>query len=123
MADELRGRRAPSRQGRGARFGEAEDEGAVEAASRLEVEILDRGVEVELGKPPEALVAALGPVGFLAIEEEREAVLEGEFVHVGHAELLLEGLGHAGQAEFVEQVEGGLAKHGRQHSFPLWELA
>ena len=31
--------------------------------SRLEVEILDRGVEVELGKPLETLVAALGPVG------------------------------------------------------------
>ena len=30
-------------------------------------------------------------------------------------------LGHAREPEFVEQVEGGLAKHDRQDSFPFWE--
>ena len=39
--------------------------------------------------------------------------------YVGHAGLLLEGPGHAREPEFVEQVEGGLAKHGGQDSFPL----
>ena len=48
-------------------------------ASRLEVEILDGRVELELGKLPKALIAALGPVGLLAIEEQRESVLEAEF--------------------------------------------
>ena len=103
--------------------GEAEDEGAVEAAGRLEVEVFDRRVEVELGESLEAQVAALGSFGPLAFEEQRQAVLEGEFADVGHGELLLEGLGHAGQAQFVEQIEGGLAKHLRQVSLPLSELA
>ena len=49
--------------------GEAQDEGAVETAGRLEVEVLDRSVEVELGKSLEALVAVLGRVSLLAFEE------------------------------------------------------
>ena len=88
----------------------------------FEVEVLDRGVEVELGDPLEAHVAALFPLGLLALEEQGQPVVEGEFADVGHGELLLEGLGHAGQAQFVEQVESGLAKHVRHDSFPLWEL-
>ena len=103
--------------------GEAEHEGAVQSAWRLEVEVFDGGVEVELGEALEAHVAALFPFGLLAFEEQGEAVLEGEFADVGHGELLLDGLGHAGQAQFVEQVESGLSKHVRHDSFPLWELA
>ena len=68
----------------------------------------------------ETLVAALFPVGLLAFEEQGEAVLEGQLTDVGHGGLLLEGLGHAREPEFVQQVEGGLAKHFRQDSFPFW---
>ena len=70
----------------------------------------------------ETLVAALLPVGLLAFEEQGEAVLEGQLADVGHGGLLLEGLGHAREPEFVEQVEGGLAKHEGQDSFPFGEL-
>ena len=97
--------------------GEAEDEGAVEAAGGLEVEVLDGGVEVELGVALETLVSALIPVGPLAFEHEGEAVVEGELGDVGHGGLFLEGLGHAWEAEFVEEVEGGLSEHDRQFSF------
>ena len=77
---------------------------------------------MEFGEALEAYVAALLPLGLLAFEEQGEAVVEGQFADVGHGGLLLEGLGHAREPEFVEQVEGGLAKHDRQDSFPLWEL-
>ena len=102
--------------------GEAEHEGSVQPAGSLEVEVFDGGVEVEFGEALETLVAALGPVGLLAFEEEGEAVLEGQLADVGHGGLLLEGLGHAREPEFVEQVEGGLAKHESQDSFPFGEL-
>ena len=97
--------------------GEAEHEGAVEASGAPEVEVFDGRVEVELGVALEALVAALFPVGLLPFEEEREAVLEGEFGDVGHGGLLLERLCHAGQTQFAEQVERGLSKHDGQDSF------
>ena len=103
--------------------GEAEHEGPVQPAGGLEVQVLDGGVEVESGVALETHVAALLPFGPLAFEEQGEAVVEGEFGDVGHAGLLLEGPGHAREPEFVEQVEGGLAKHDRQDSFPFWEVA
>ena len=102
--------------------GEAEHEGSVQPAGSLEVEVFDGGVEVEFGVALETLVAALGPVGLLSFEEQGEAVLEGQLADVGHGGLLLEGLGHAREPEFVEQVEGGLAKHESQDSFPFGEL-
>ena len=102
--------------------GEAEHEGSVQPAGGLEVEVFDGGVEVEFGVAFETLVAALLPVGLRAFEEQGEAVLEGQLADVGHGGLLLEGLGHAREPEFVEQVEGGLAKHDRQDSFPFGEL-
>ena len=77
---------------------------------------------MELGVAFQALVAALLPFGLLAFEEQGEAVLEGQLGDVGHGGLLLEGLGHAREPEFVEQVEGGLAKHDGQDSFPFWEV-
>ena len=75
---------------------------------------------MEFGEALEAHVAALFPFGLLAFEEQGEAVLEGQLVDVGHGGMLLEGLGHAREPEFVKQVEGGLAKHDRQDSFPFW---
>ena len=100
--------------------GEAEHEGSVQPAGGLEVEVFDGRVKMELGVALQALVAALLPFGLLAFEEQGEAVLEGQFGDVGHGGLLLEGLGHAREPEFVQQVEGGLAKHFRQDSFPFW---
>ena len=77
---------------------------------------------MESGEALETHVAALLPFGLLAFEEQGEAVLEGEFGDVGHGGLLLEGLGHAREPEFVEQVEGGVSKHEGQDSFPLWRV-
>ena len=73
---------------------------------------------MELGEALEPLISALLAVGLLAFEQEREAVVEGELGDVGHGGLFLEGPGHAGEAELVEQVEGGMSEHDRQ--FSLW---
>ncbi len=66
---------------------------------------------MEFGGALESDVSALFAGGFFAFEEEGEAVFEGEFADVGHGELFFEGLRHAGQSEFVEQVERGLSEH------------
>ena len=48
----------------------------------------------------------------LPIYEKGEAVFEGEALDVGHGLLFLEGIGHAGEAEFAELGEGLFKKHG-----------
>ena len=75
--------------------------------------------KVEPGVALETLVAALFPVGLLSFEEQGEAVIEGKLADVGHGSLLLEGLGHAREPEFVEEVEGGLTEHDVRIPFRL----
>ena len=75
------------------------------------------------GEPLDELgVAAVAAGEGEFVEEPREAVLEGEFGDVGHGGLLLERLCHAGEPEFVEQIESGLAKHDGQDSFRLGDV-
>ncbi len=95
------------------RGGETEHEGAVEASCAAEVEVLDGCIDPEPGMSEQTLEAAIGAVGLLSFEEEREAIQEVEVSQIRHALLLFEGSGHTGQAEFVEQVEGGLLEHGQ----------
>jgi hypothetical protein len=75
---------------------------------------------VELGdleKPGEAAVVAEGD---LALEQESESVLEGEGVEIGHTELLLEGLGHPGEAELVKAFESLVGQHGGSPWVESW---
>ena len=44
--------------------------------------VLDGGIEMELGEPLKAQVAALFPFGFLAFEDQGEAVVQGDFAEV-----------------------------------------
>ena len=46
-----------------------------------------------------------------AVDEEPEALLEGEGRDVGHLELLDEGLIHAREAQGLQFVEGGMREH------------
>ena len=48
---------------------------------------------------------------------KREKILEGEALDIGQGLLLLEGVGHAGEAEFPEAGEGRLKKHGSLSQF------
>ena len=83
----------------------------VEAARRLHVDILDDGVLPQLGEAQavhQPLVLALGR---LAIDQQREALLEGECCDVGLPLLFVERLRHAGQPERDEAVQGWMCQH------------
>lgn len=92
--------------------GEAEEDGAIEPARGLEVEVFHRGGEAQGGQLEQAGEAAIGAGCDLAFEEQGEAIFEGEGVEIGLAPLLIEGLGHAGEAEFVQAVNRLLEQHG-----------
>ena len=93
--------------------GEAQDEGSLQSSRASEVEVLNGGLKMELGhleEPGEAPVVAEGDLPF---QEEGQTVVEGEALDVGHAHLFFQGLGHAGEAELVELVEGLVRQHER----------
>ena len=74
------------------------------------LQVLDGGVEVELGKPLEALVAALGPVGLLAIEEAaRAGSSKLSSPMSGIVRLFPEGSGHAREPKSEGVGRVGLA--------------
>jgi hypothetical protein len=92
--------------------GEAEEQAAIEPADGAVVDVLGRGLLPQACEPQpggEALGVALQR---LAVDQQGEPVLEGQFGGIGLAPLLLERPGHAGQAEFVQALEGGVAQHG-----------
>ena len=87
------------------------EEGAIEAARRAQIDILDDGGLAQRGElqaRDEPLVVALGG---LAVDHQAEALLEGERGDVGLALLILEGLGHAGKPEGGEAFVGGVDEH------------
>jgi hypothetical protein len=91
--------------------GEPEDERSVEPARGSEVEILDARRHVELGDLEQTRQAPVVPERNLALEEQREPILEGELRRVAHSQLLLERLSHAGEPELVESFDGLLDQH------------
>ena len=94
------------------RLGEGEHERTVETAGAPEVEILDRGVDAQAGRLQAALQATVVAVLGLAIDEEPEALLEGERRVVGPLALLGIGARHAAEAEGLELLERGVDEHG-----------
>ena len=61
---------------------------------------------------PQPSHAAAFPVDHLALEQQRDALLEGELLggRVGH--LLTQGEGHPVELQAVQCIEGGLDEHG-----------
>ena len=68
-------------------------------------------LEVQLGGLEETREAAIVAKGDLAFQQQAEPVLEGEPFEVRHAQLLLQSLSHAGEAELVEAFERLLDQH------------
>ena len=84
------------------------EEGPVETSRRLVIDILDDGLMAKLGiskSGDEALVAAMGD---LPIDQEAEPFGMGQPADLAGGLDLGEGLGHAGQSEVVELLEGGV---------------
>lgn len=92
---------------------QCEDDRSVQPARTAEVEVLDRRVDAELGRPEVPLQAAVVAVLGLPVDEHPQALLEGEGLVVGAFELLREGAGHAREVERVELLEGRVGEHRR----------
>ena len=91
---------------------EREDLLAVEAARVGEVDGLERRRVAELGgvkAPPQLALFAGGPLG---VDEEAEALLEGEHGGLVGLHLLAAGVGHRADLHGVELVEGLFDQHG-----------
>ena len=85
--------------------------GAIEAARRLEVQVLERGALRELG-PAQPLAQPAGlALDELVLDQEREAFIERERARGWAGELLLERGGHAAQAQLVQLVKERLGQH------------
>ena len=87
------------------------EEGALDAARRAQIDILDDGSLAqggELQACDEPLVVALGD---LAVDHQAEPHLEGQRGGIGLALLIVEGLGHAGKSEGGEAFMGVVDEH------------
>lgn len=95
--------------------GQLEEMRAIEPALDAEVDVFDARRVAEAGDVQEPREPTVVAAELLALEEEGEAVLEGERREVGNPGLLLKGLGHAGEAQRVEERERLLHEHDRSH--------
>ena len=93
--------------------GKADELAAIEPAPGAVIDVLDAGVAVlqlrELQQAPQALVVT---VEHLAIEQQPEALFEGERCGGTLGELLAQSGGNAVELEPVQCIEKGLDEHG-----------
>jgi hypothetical protein len=75
------------------------------------VEIFDAGGLAQLGLAQARGQPPVFPLRALAVDQEPEALLEGEGCDVGHLELLDEGLIHTSESQGLQFVEGGVREH------------
>ena len=90
----------------------------VEPARRLDVDILDDGVLTEACEPQSSDQPFVLALGRLTVDEQREALLEGQRGDVGLSLLFVEGLCHAVEPERDEAVVGRMCQH--RLSFRQW---
>jgi hypothetical protein len=98
---------------------ELEEERAVEASLGAEVDVLDLRVMTQPGGAGTSLKALLAPHRCFLLEQDGEpfAMIEGAGFRLGSE--ILEGFGHAVQAEVAHHVEGGMGQH--DLFFPQWK--
>src|SRR4051795_6564408 len=95
-----------------AAVGELLEQGAVEAAGSPPVDVLDTGLVAQLGEPQPGLEPAVLSLGDLAVEQQAEPLGWGELAAARVGGQFLKGPRHAGEAELVQLVEGGMGQHG-----------
>jgi hypothetical protein len=91
--------------------GEAGDEGLIQSPWMPIVEIFEAGGLAQLGLAQARGQPPVFPLRALAVDQELEALLEGEGRDVGHLELLDEGLIHTSESQGLQFVEGGMCEH------------
>ena len=92
--------------------GEAGELGAIEPAAGAVVDVLEAGALLELRELQQAREPTILAVDDLAIDQQREALFEGEARGRALGELLGQRGGHAVELEPVQCIEGGLDEHG-----------
>jgi hypothetical protein len=99
--------------------GEAGHEGLIQAPGMPIVDIFDAGRLAQLGLAPARGQAPVFPLRAFAVEEEPQALLEGEGCDVRPLALLDESLIHTREAQGLEFVEG---RRREQYGAPLSSL-
>ena len=68
------------------------------------VDILRRGLLAQAGEPEPGGKPLAVPLQGLAVHQHGQPILEAEFGGIRVSSLLLEGAGHAGEAQFAQAV-------------------
>jgi hypothetical protein len=88
-----------------------EKEGTVEAAVGTEIDVLDDGRLAQPGLTQAAGEPLVLAAGRLAIDEQPEPILATEFAGIGGIVQLEKGIGHGGEAERAQALDGGMDQH------------
>ncbi len=98
------------------------DHGRIEmSGGYVSVEILEARRLRERRDPQPLTEAGILAFGELVLQEHGEAFLEAQGAGVGIAELALEGAEHAGEFEFIEQLQQGFDQHGESPFGGHWK--
>jgi hypothetical protein len=84
---------------------------AVEAAMGAEIDVLDDGGLAQPGFAQAAGEPLVLVAGRLAIDEQPEPVLAAELAGIGGVLQLDEGVGHGGEAEHTQALDGRVDQH------------
>ena len=94
----------------------------IEAPGSGEVDVLEAGLDqAQLGGTQPCLEAAILALGSFAIEQQAEPVGVLEGLRFGLVAELLEGCGHAGEAELSELGQGRVDEQGRLMPKGQWK--
>ncbi len=88
-----------------------EKEGTVEAAVGAEIDLLDDGRLAQPGLTQAAGEPLFLAAGRLAIDEQPEPILATEVAGIGGVVQLKKGIGHGGEAERAQALDGGMDQH------------
>jgi hypothetical protein len=88
-----------------------EKEGTVEAAVGTEIDVLDDGRLAQPGLTQAAGEPLVLAAGRLAIDEQPEPILATEFAGIGGILQLEKGIGHGGEAERAQALDGRMDQH------------
>ncbi|EGV20644.1 hypothetical protein ThimaDRAFT_0422 [Thiocapsa marina 5811] len=91
--------------------GQLGDQGAIQTAWGGVIDVFQAGAVLEFGLAQTGLQAAILARGQLPVHEQAEALLEAQGVDLGQVELFAQGGGHAGEAQLLELVQGGMMQH------------
>jgi hypothetical protein len=91
--------------------GEPLEEGAVEAARRVKIDVFDDGGLSQLCRAQSAGEALVLAAGRFAIDQEAEPILAGQFGGLGRVLHLDKGVGHGREAERAQALDRGMDQH------------